>query len=102
MPAQLRVALVGGDERSGATYPPGVTVRRFGSSHFSGNGALRRVLAAITTGGLDAVVVLVRWLGHPASEAVRLACRRAGIPCSVVTGGESSALRAIRHLVGGA
>lgn len=96
-----KVGIVGGDERQGREYPPGVEVRRYGSSRFRGNGALRHVLAAIGAGGLDAVVVMVRWLGHPAAEQVRAACRLVGIPCLMVPGGESSALRLVRSLVGG-
>lgn len=99
MQTEIRVGIVGGDEREGPSWPVGVDVRHFGSSRFRGNGGLRRVLAAIGSGGLDAVVVLVRWLGHPASEAVRSACRDAGIPCNIVTGGASSALRAVRELL---
>jgi hypothetical protein len=99
MRAPLRVAVVGGDEREGPSYPEGVEVRRYGSRRFRGNGGLRRILAAIRTGELDAVVVLVRWLGHPASKAVRAACRRAGVRCRVVTGGESAVLRVVRALV---
>jgi hypothetical protein len=98
----VRVALVGGDERYGSVCPPGMEIRQFGSSRSRGNGSLRRVLAAIGTGGLDAVVVLVSWIGHPASEAVRDACRRARIPCSFVTGGETAARRALRHIGDGA
>lgn len=99
MNERLQIAIVGGDEREGPSYPPGVEIRRYGSNRFRGNGSLRRVLATIDMGGLDAVVVLVRWLGHSTSETVRAACRRAGIPCNIVTGGESSAIRVVRELV---
>lgn len=94
------VGIVGGDERAWGGYPEGVEVRRYGSTRFKGNGALRQVLAAIASGGLDVVVLMVRWLGHPASEQVRAACSRGGIRCLVVPGGESSMLRVVRELVG--
>ena len=95
MHTTLRVAVVGGDERIRTFYPPRLEVRRYGSRKCRGNGGLKQALATIRVGGLDAVVLLVRWLGHPASRAVRGACKRAGIPCAVVTGGESSARRVV-------
>ena len=95
-----RIGIVGGDERKTRSYPDGIEIRRYGSAHFKGNGALRQILAAIASGGLDVVVLMVRWLGHSMSEKVRAACRLSGIPCRIVPGGESSVLRVVRTLVG--
>lgn len=99
MARRFRIGVVGGDERGGAKFPLGVDVRRFGSSRFRGTGGVRRAVGAIAAGGLDAVVVLVRWIGHPGCDAIRGACRRCGVPCIVVAGGETSALRAVRRIV---
>lgn len=101
MQTGLKVAIIGGDERSGSPYPQGVEVRRFGSSRFRGNGGLKRAFAAIAAGGLDVVLLLVRWLGHSAADRVRAACRRCGVPCHIIPGGESSAIRVVRELVEG-
>ena len=98
MQASRKVAIVGGDEREGPRYPDGVEVLRYGSSHCKGNGGLKRVLAAIAAGRLAAVVVLVRWLGHPAADRVRDACRRRDVVCLLVPGGESSAVRGVREM----
>ncbi len=97
----INIAIVGGDERRGRDFPIGVRVRRFASNHFGGNGGLKRVLTAIASGTLDLVVLLVRWLGHPAADRVRSACKQAGVPCHNVSGGESSATRLILSLAFG-
>lgn len=99
MPTPIRVALVGGDERAGFAYPDGVEVRRYGSSGSCGNGGLKRVLQALSAGRIDAVLIIVRWLGHSESRSVRAACQRAGILCRIVSGGESSVVRAVRDLL---
>ncbi len=99
MPTPIRVALVGGDERAGFAYPDGVEVRRYGSSGGCGNGGLKRVLQALSAGQTDAVLILVRWLGHSEFSSVKAACGRAGIQCRIVSGGESSVVRAVGDLV---
>jgi hypothetical protein len=96
--ATMTVAIIGGRGRGGGEYPSGVTVRRFGSPHDAGNGALKRLLAAIGSGRVDLVVMVARWFAHSASSRVRGACQRAGVPCIVAEGGESSVVRAVRRI----
>lgn len=96
--SEFRVALVGGDGRVDLPMPPNVRLDRFGSARDGGNPGIDAVLRSIATGGPDAVVLLVRWLGHSVSRRIRAACKRAGIPCIVVPGGGSAAARAVANL----
>jgi hypothetical protein len=77
-----------------------VEVRRFGSTRCHGNGSLKRLLSAIAAGGFEVVILLARWLGHPASERVRAACRAAHVRCHTVAGGDTSAMRELEQLAG--
>ena len=101
MHPRFNVMLVGGDGRARLQPAEGVDLRWYGSSRHRGNGALRSALAVIDSGSVDAVILLIRWLGHSACHALRAACRRASIPCTVVVGGESAAMRAVLELAGG-
>lgn len=94
---RLKLALVGGDRRVDLAHAD-VDLRVFGSSRCCGNGEGHRILAAITGGSLDAVIVMIRWLGHPASQQIRAACRRSGIPCHLVPGGGSAVVILVRAL----
>jgi hypothetical protein len=76
-----RVAVLGGDGRHAARCPVGWTV--YASSGFAGHGQRRRLVAAIKAGAFDVVIVLARWNGHSDIEAVRRACRAAGVPVRV-------------------
>ena len=93
----MTIAVVGGDGRLNGSFPSHIEIRRFGSSKY-GNGEISRVIAAIMAGTIDAVVLLVRWLGHSTYHQIKTACRRAGVRCLSVTGGESSATREILAL----
>ena len=96
--SRLTLALVGGDGRVDLAPLGAADVRVFGSSRYSGNGDGHRVLAAIASGSIDAVILLVRWLGHPASQQIRAACRKSAVPCHFVVGGGSAAAVLIRAL----
>ena len=101
MKHHFTVILVGGDGRARLAVPDDLELRRYGSRKYRGNGSIQSAVAAIEAGAVDGVVLLVRWLGHSAFHALRAAARRAGIPCRIVPGGESAALRAARDLAGG-
>lgn len=101
MENNFTVILVGGDGRARLDVPHDFKLRWYGSRKYRGNGSIQSALAAIEAGAVDGVVLLVRWLGHSAFHALRAAARRAGVPCRIVPGGESSAMRAARDLAGG-
>lgn len=100
MEADKTFAVIGGDVRTHERYPDDVVVRRYASVRYGGNGPRKAAIQAIRSGGVDAVVLLTRWLGHSSFNAIRAACHRAGIPCVPVSGGTCSAARAVAALAG--
>lgn len=101
MPEHFTVALVGGDGRARGAVPVNLDLRWYGSRRYCGNGSIRSALAAIRGGTVDGVILRVRWMGHPAFHALQRAARKSSIPCRIVPGGESSAVRAAQALAGG-
>lgn len=95
----LKVLLVGGDARRSVVLPDGVDVRRLGSRRFCGNGACRRALCCIRHRRVDCVVLMVRWLGHPASRTIVAACKRSGIDVLRVSCGASGVLVAVQRYI---
>ncbi len=85
----LTVLIVGGDPCRCVGVPEGVEARRLGSCRDDGNGACRRALDCIRLGKVDCVVLMVSWLGHPASKRITAACKRAGVDVFRVSGGRS-------------
>lgn len=96
MEEPLRMLLVGGDgSRAFPAFPDGVDVVRVSSRRYDGNRSIQCALATLRKGNVDLVVLLVRWLGHPAHDALVAACKRTGVPLIRVSGGASSAIRAV-------
>lgn len=95
--AVLRVAVVGGDGRHGDVNLPGVQTRSFPSRRDGGRRGQGSILSAIRLGAIDVVLVLVRFMGHSDSAALKAACRTAGVPCRMVGGGSSCVERAVRE-----
>jgi hypothetical protein len=95
---KLTIAIIGGDGRHHAPRLIRATFRTFGSSRY-GSGNTRSAVAAIRSGTLGLVVLLVRWLGHPESHVLASTCRGAGVPILVVDGGMSAAWRAVRRFI---
>lgn len=91
----LKILVVGGDPRR--TFPTldNVEVRRLGSRRYAGNGSIRSVQRIVRNRRVDLVVLLVRWMGHPAAETITAACKKAGVHWIRVPGGASSACRAV-------
>ncbi|MCB9797624.1 MAG: hypothetical protein H6741_33460 [Alphaproteobacteria bacterium] len=73
------VALLGGDGGRSVRAPEGARIRRYPSVRQGGNGAQRRLMAALKAGTIDRVW-LDRRLGHAEVLAVRRLCRARGIP----------------------
>jgi hypothetical protein len=95
------VAVVGGDGRRPKPDLTAVEIQSFPSSKYGGNGRHQNTLAAIRSGSFELVLMLVRWLGHSDSRAIALACHAAGIPCRVVAGGMTAAMRDLRDFIDG-
>ncbi|MEQ1566319.1 MAG: hypothetical protein ABMA64_11825 [Myxococcota bacterium] len=100
VPEDARILIIGGDERTAVLTDLGSGVRAYPSPRYAGTGSLRRALQAIVNGGVDLVVLLVRWLGHPDYHAVVDRCRSAGVRYLVVAGGYSAARRAVAEALG--
>lgn len=96
MPDTLRILLVGGYTRMTPTFPCGVQVVRVGSRRHDGNGSITSAVAKVRNGSIDFVVLLCRWLGHPAHDALVDACKSTGVPFVRIRGGASSAVREVR------
>lgn len=82
---QSTTAVIGGAPRDSAAYRSR-GVRHYPSRRSSGNGNLRGLLAAIRAGGVTAVYIRIDAISHAESDAVRAACRRAGIVCRPLRG----------------
>ena len=95
----LKVIVVGGDAARHIAVPSDVEVRRFGSQRDCGNGACRRALCCIRHRRVDCVVLMVRWLGHPASRTIVAACKRSGIDVLRVSCGASGVLVAVQRYI---
>ena len=77
-----RVAVYGGDLRRLARALAGLAdVALFGSTGQTGQGELRRLLAALRAGAVREVCVIVRWAGHGEVDAIRRLCRTLRVPC---------------------
>ena len=91
-----KILLVGGCDRMTPIFPEAVQVQRVESRRYSGNGSIRSAVARVRSGGIDFVILLCRWLGHPAHDALVNACKTKGVPFVRIRGGASSAVRAVR------
>ena len=77
-----RVAVYGGDlRRLVRALTDLADVALFGSTGQTGQGELRRLLAALRAGAVREVCVIVRWAGHGEVDAIRRLCRRLRVPC---------------------
>lgn len=72
------VAVLGGPPRLRNTLPR--QWRHYPCRREGGAGSARRLIAAIKSGKVARVVILVRSNAHSDTIAVRGACRRAGVP----------------------
>lgn len=79
--AKLRVAVVGGNERAERRkWPAEYDVTCYQGQRYGGDGELRSLKQALQNDRFDAVVLLVRWMGHSMYEVVRSAAK-----CRVIT-----------------
>lgn len=77
-----RVAVFGGDLKKLARDLAGLTdVALFGSTGQTGQGELRRMLAALRGGAVVEVYLVIRWAGHGEIDAIRRLCRALGVVC---------------------
>lgn len=78
--ARPRVAVFGGDLHRLARGLSGLAdLELFGSTGQTGQGELRRVLAALRAGTIREVCLVVRWAGHGEIDAIRRLCRTLGV-----------------------
>lgn len=94
-PRPLRIVIVGGHNRTGGPYPPGVEVTRFWCEHSRQDGNAERAVSTIEAGSADVVFLLARWCSHKVADKVRTACRATKVQIVTHPGGESSLLQAI-------
>jgi len=80
-----KIAVVGGLLSKWRRYLVHDGVRCYGSAHHTGNGELRRLLAAIHNGRLREVWILWRWIGHSEVGAIIKACRANRTPYRLVS-----------------
>ena len=96
--AQPYIAIVGGDglrNRIKINAP----IRYYASRRHGGRAGVRKLLSSLRAGGVQLVVLLVRWLGHSDFHAVVAAAKTLGVPVITVCGGASQARRAVAHHV---
>lgn len=79
-----RVAVLGGDGRDQRRWAGPEEVVFFLSQRAGGNGALRRLEAALRAGRVRRVVILARWNSHAVTLRVRRLCRTLGIAWEIV------------------
>lgn len=95
----IQIAVVGGDATRELPPVEGASIRRFPSSRDGGNGGHRSALAAIRSGSVALVIIHVRFMGHGDSHNLREVCRKARVPCRLITGGMTTVSRAIGAFV---
>ena len=78
-----RIAVLGGDGRFDKRSMPHSKVRIYEGRRSGGNGPLRRLEAALKAGGVDQVIILVRWVGHSAFNRILALCRKLGVPFEI-------------------
>lgn len=78
-----RTAILGGDGRRHKRLSYGLGARVFPARKYGGNGLIRALKAALRSGNIDRVVLLVRFLDHSTSEHVKRLCRRLGVKVEV-------------------
>lgn len=77
-----RVAVFGGDLHRLTRALAGLAdLELFGSTGQTGQGELRRMLAALRAGAVREVCLVVRWAGHGEIDAIRRLCRTLGVGC---------------------
>lgn len=99
--AHTNVLIYGGDGRISRTGVLPERAEVIPSTRHGGNGSVRRAVARIRGGACEGVILLTRWLGHSAFHALKAACRKAGIPCIPVYGGQGAVTRALEALTEG-
>lgn len=95
-----RVAVYGG-QPSGwkLTLPDRMRLSHYGSERRGGRRSLGRLQRSIASGGVDQVVVLVRWAGHSATSTLRRQCRSQGVPCALLQGSRTDLARLLEGVV---
>ena len=88
----LKIAVVGGLLGQWRSYLDNAGLRCYSSAHHTGNGELRRLLAAIRSGTLKEVWILWRWIGHSEVGAIVKTCKACRIPYRLV-----SSISSVRH-----
>lgn len=77
-----RVAVFGGDlQKLARDLAEAADVELFGSTGQTGQGELRRMLAALRGGAVVEVCLVIRWAGHGEIHAIRRLCRVLGVVC---------------------
>lgn len=79
-----RIAVFGGDGRPYLPAEQQGAVRYYPSPRNGGNGGARRLEAALRAGGVDQVLILKRWNGHPVAQRIRAVCRQLNVPVEFV------------------
>ncbi len=79
-----RTAVFGGDVRQRARWADLDDAEFFMSTRYGGNGEVRRLTAALRGGRIRRVLLLTRWNGHSAVNAIRALCRDLGVPVDLV------------------
>lgn len=96
--SEVSIVIVGGDGRQRHHQIRNASIRCFASSKH-GNGNPRSVIAALRSGSVDLVILLVRWLGHPERHAIVATCRTQAVRYLVIERGMTAAWRAITAFV---
>lgn len=77
-----RVAVFGGDlQKLARDLVEVADLELFGSTGQTGQGELRRMLAALRGGAVVEVCLVIRWAGHGEIDAIRRLCRVLGVVC---------------------
>lgn len=82
--AAHRVAVFGGDGRPRPGLVDAPEIVTYPSAGYGGNGAVRRLEAALRAGTIGTLVILSRWNGHSATRKLRRLCKQLGIRIVIV------------------
>jgi hypothetical protein len=76
---EQHIAVFGGLDTKLRHHLQHTGLRCYGGARHSGNGELRRLLAALRSGTISEVLILWRWLGHSEVETIIATCNACGV-----------------------
>ena len=84
--SSLRIAVFGGDSRQARRFRHVPDAVFYPAGGCAGPHHAQRLIDSIRHGGVDRILILVRWNGHSATRRIREVARAHAVPVTMIAG----------------